>query len=506
MRALLRGDPAGASGRAILLAVTSLGALASILANVAGAVVVFVLLAFVLPVPEEVARADVIVRNLIAASIYLGVALLVGAATGLRKTVRTLTWLRDDREPTDDERDEALGLALYVALRQARYWLVAVAVFTALNVRFSVILGLEVGVTVFVGTAVTASVVYLTYQRIGRPIIARALETEDPGRRRLPGIALRTFLAWGLGTGLPIGGIALMVGVGLVLGADLEQLAVAAFVLSLLALVTGLVTILLFARSLADPMRQMRQAVRRMEGGDFDVTVPVYDASELGFLQSSLNRMAAGLQERERMRDLFGRHVGADVARRAMESGEVVLGGELREAGVLFVDVVGSTTFTAASDPETVVDALNRFFGVVVEVIREHGGLVNKFEGDAALCVWGAPLDHDDPAGAALAAGRDMARRLEEAGGLPAAVGVAAGSVVAGNIGAEDRLEYTVIGDPVNEAARLTELAKGEPGRVLATGTAIARAGEAEADRWELAGERMLRGRDEPVAVALPRG
>jgi adenylate cyclase len=227
--------------------------------------------------------------------------------------------------------------------------------------------------------------------------------------------------------------------------------------------------------------------------------VQVFDATEVGYAGAGFNRMVEGLRERERLRDLFGRQVGEDVARQALEQG-VTLGGEEREAAVLFVDVIGSTRFAHDREPTEVVEALNRFFETVVAVTQEHGGLVNKFEGDAALCVFGAPLDAEDPAGAALAAGRDMCRRLRD-GELDAAVGISAGTVVAGNVGTPDRYEYTVIGDPVNEAARLTELAKERDGRLLASGAALDRAGD-EADNWTVCGEETLRGRPRPTVLA----
>lgn len=506
MRLFLQGDPSDAAGRTIVLAVTSLGAVASAVANIAGATVVFVLLAFVLPTPDEIPRAEVVICNLVAGGAYLLVALLVGASVGLRKTVRTLTWLRDEREPVDEEREAVLGLAFHVTMRQARYWLLAVVAFTALNVPVSVVLGIEVGLTVLMGGTVTTAITYLFYQRIARPAVARALEEEPPGKFRVPGVTLRIFLVWSLGTAVPVAGVAMVAGGALVVDdVGTGDLAVAALVLSLAALAAGFFTMMVFARSLADPLATMRDAVRRIEGGDLDVAVPVYDASEVGFLQSGLNRMAAGLREREHLRDMFGRHVGAEVARRALADGGVTLGGEEREVGVLFVDVIGSTTYTARHDPVEVVGALNDFFAIVVEGVQDHGGLVNKFEGDAALCVWGAPLSHDDPAGAALAAARDLIARLQAADALPAAVGVSSGTVVAGNIGAEDRLEYTVIGDPVNEAARLTELAKASPGRVLAA-TASVRAATSgdEAAHWQDEGEQVLRGRDEPTGLSAP--
>jgi adenylate cyclase len=213
--------------------------------------------------------------------------------------------------------------------------------------------------------------------------------------------------------------------------------------------------------------------------------------------------MAAGLRERERLRDLFGRHVGPDVARRALEAG-VELGGEVREAAVLFVDVIGSTKLATELEPQEVVKRLNVFFGIVLAVVNEHGGWINKFEGDAALCVFGVPTPLEDAAGSALAAARELCLRLEAESPLEASIGVSAGEVVAGNIGAAERFEYTVIGDPVNEAARLTTAAKQHQPRLLASGRALGRAAPEEAANWRLDGEMTLTGRSEPTVLAQP--
>jgi adenylate cyclase len=149
---------------------------------------------------------------------------------------------------------------------------------------------------------------------------------------------------------------------------------------------------------------------------------------------------------------------------------------------------------------------LNRFFAVVVDIVRRHGGFVNKFEGDAALAVFGAPVHLDDPAGSAMQAAREMAARLpSEVPELEAAIGVSAGEAVAGNVGDERRYEYTVIGDPVNEAARLCELAKSRPGRILASHSALERAEDRERPHWELGDEVELRGRSEKTRLASPR-
>jgi adenylate cyclase len=269
--------------------------------------------------------------------------------------------------------------------------------------------------------------------------------------------------------------------------------------------VVGLIAAVLSARSVAEPVEEVRLALDRVRRGDTDVQVEPYDGSEVGLLQAGFNLMVAGLREREQLRDLFGRQVGEDVARAALERG-TELGGEARDVAALFVDLVGSTELAAGREPHEVVELLNEFFCVVVAVVGEHGGFVNKFEGDAALCVFGAPLAREDASGDALAAARELRRRLgEELPHCDLGIGVSWGTAVAGNIGAAERFEYTVIGDPVNEAARLTELAKQRDGRILASGAALATARAEEVAHWTVDGETVLRGREQATELAVPR-
>jgi len=156
--------------------------------------------------------------------------------------------------------------------------------------------------------------------------------------------------------------------------------------------------------------------------------------------------------------------------------------------------------------PTEVVRLLNRFFHVVVEVVEAECGLVNKFEGDAALCVFGAPTARTDPAGDALRAARNVAERLtHEVPEVDFGIGISAGIAVAGNVGAENRFEYTVIGDPINEAARLSELAKQRPERVLASVAALDKAAEVENAAWTITENALLRGRTLATGVAHPR-
>jgi len=194
------------------------------------------------------------------------------------------------------------------------------------------------------------------------------------------------------------------------------------------------------------------------------------------------------------------------VAQRALAEGSG-LGGEQHSVSALFVDLVGSTALAEVLPPGEVVATLNAFFDTVVRVVSEEGGWVNKFEGDGALCVFGAPGFQPDHSARALRAARTLDQAIrslaENHPGLAAGIGVSSGVVVAGNVGTERRYEYTVIGRAVNEAARLTEIAKGRPGRVLATGRAVAQAGP-ETGKWASLGTVALRGSAEPVTIYEP--
>lgn len=140
---------------------------------------------------------------------------------------------------------------------------------------------------------------------------------------------------------------------------------------------------------------------------------------------------------------------------------------------------------------------------MIVEEVNRHHGLVNKFEGDATLAIFGAPVTLDTPEDDALAAARAIVTRLEhEVPECPAGIGVAAGQVVAGNVGANERFEYTVIGEPVNEAARLSELAKNRAHRVLASAVTVTAADDDESRYWELAEAVTLRGYEQPTQLA----
>ncbi|HTK67115.1 MAG TPA: adenylate/guanylate cyclase domain-containing protein [Pseudonocardia sp.] len=495
---------------------------ALVLTNINGAALVLILAAWVLPSDALVADQHITLgRNLGVFSGYLVGAVALGVMWGFRRMRIPAPPSTADPAALARHRRRVRRVILSGPMRltvvQSVPWAVAVVVFAGLNLQYSARLATTVAATVAIGGVATVAVSYRLTERVLRSEAARVLAEEPPPGLKLPAVALRQLSAWFTGTAVPLLGLCLAAAASLAY-ADyytLHRLAAVVLVLGAITFGVGFLTILLSSMSLAAPVLAVRRALSKVARGDYDVEVPVFDTTELGLLQAGFNDMVGGLRERERVRDLFDRHVGRDVARTALAdelardgSSAVVLGGELREAAVLFVDIVGSTELAATRPPHEVVELLNRFFTIVVEVVEKHDGWINKFQGDAALAVFGAPIQLPDPAGSALRAGRELGRRLgEDVPEIGAGIGISAGTVVAGNMGAPSRYEYTVIGDPVNEAARLSEVAK-DPGigGVVASGSAIERADRSETAHWRVDGSRTLRGRGAATELAVPVG
>ncbi|PTR26430.1 adenylate cyclase [Rhodococcus sp. OK519] len=473
-------------------------------ANLIGAAVVAILVTYVVPGPEMLSD-EFRFLNFIVVPIYLAVALLIGTIMGTRRALHSLEWMMQDRTPTRREQLTALTMPWRLTKMQIGQWTIALVILTAAYGLVDPEAVPKVAFTIAFGGITICAFSHVFSEFALRPAAARALEVGTRPDVRLGGVVGRTLLAWVLGTGVPMTGLMIVAVFSYFNRATTrEQLIVAIVGLGAITLFFGLLLILLSARATVAPIRAVKTGMSLIEEGDLDASVVVYDGTELGELQSGFNRMADGLRERERIRDLFGRHVGHDVAAAALVE-PPQLGGEEREVAIFFVDLVGSTELAATRPPTEVVDLLNRFFEVVVDEVDRHGGFVNKFEGDAALAIFGAPRDMDDAAGQALAAARTIRRRLAvEVPDCRAAIGVAAGTAVAGNVGARERFEYTVIGDPVNEAARLSEVAKGDPGLLLASLPTVERAGTAEAEFWAAGGEVNLRGRAAPTRLAHP--
>ncbi|MBS1847765.1 MAG: HAMP domain-containing protein [Actinobacteria bacterium] len=473
--------------------------------NLGGAVIVFAFSVWLLP-SSSITDAGALVRwNAFAAITYALVATIIGATWGRRSISAHEEWLIEDRPPTATEIDRTLTAPRRLMIIQGSMWAIAAVGFTLVNGILEPALIPRVGMTVIGGGLTTATLTFLLAERITRPVVTRALEFDPEPDRHAAGVTSRTLLAWSMGTAVPLIGIlAAAIGYFITGQGSPTQLAVAMVALGGVGLVVGFFITLLGVRSFAGPVRSVRKAMARIAEGDLDASVEVNSSTEVGRLQAGFNRMAAGLREREELRDLFGQHVGTDVARTALERG-IDLRGETRQATVVFVDVVASTGLAEHLPPRDVFALLNRLFTVVIEVVDDHHGWINKFVGDAAMAVFGVPEWIEDHPGAALATARvlavELAARVPE---LDFGIGVATGTVVAGHLGDERRYEYTIIGDMVNVAARLTDVAKGVAERVLADAATVAAASPEERDRWSPGAPRAIRGRREPVAVAVP--
>jgi adenylate cyclase len=344
-----------------------------------------------------------------------------------------------------------------------------------------------------------ATVVYLQTERSLRPLYQLAFATSLP-RRSTVGVLPRLVISWAVGSAVPLLFVALIP----LRPEHRQELPIVAPMLYMAigGILVGGVTAVLSARSVTEPIEAVRGGLELVRDGKLDAAVAVTAPGALGALQAGFNDMVEAMRSRQQLEDLFGRHVGQEVARRALQSG-VELGGELREASVLFVDLIGSSALAEQEEPRRVLAVLNTLFDAVVEEVGAEGGWVNKFEGDGCLCVFGVPARTADHPARVLRAARRLSARLTSAG-IEVGIGVSSGEVVAGNVGSSRRFEYTVIGRPVNEAARLTDAAKTEASRLLASARTVEVAGS-EAAHWEVHGSRVLRGLRDPVAVAVPR-
>jgi adenylate cyclase len=470
--------------------------------NVVGISLALLLLAVAFPEPSVFTDVPWWLPGLVSPLYVVGAGVL-GTWWIESRTLRELRWATEGRSPTPANQRDVFLTPWRIAVSHLVLWGLGTALLTTLYGVYDTDFIPRVAVTLTLSGLVVATACYLSAEFALRPVAAVALAAGTSPHRLAPGIMGRTLMVWMLGSGMPVIGIGLIALFSLLLrNLSQRQLEVAVLIASAISLLVGFLLIWVHAWLTSTPVRVVRAALKRVEDGDLDANVIVFDGTELGELQRGFNSMVAGLRERERVRDLFGRHVGREVAA-AAELAQPTLGGEERHVAVVFVDVIGSTRLVSSRPPKEVVELLNRFFAVVIEEVDRHNGLVNKFEGDATLAIFGAPVTLDHPEDDALAATRAIARRLKnEVPECPARIGVASGEVVAGNVGARERFEYTVIGEPVNEAARLAELARSEPSRALASAATVAAASEREQRFWRFGKPVRLRGYDDRVQIA----
>jgi adenylate cyclase len=256
-----------------------------------------------------------------------------------------------------------------------------------------------------------------------------------------------------------------------------------------------------FTQSL-QPVRDLAEGAERVAAGDYSRRLPVVQDDDLGALAASFNRMQAGLAERQRLQGAFGTYVDPVLAARLLEQGDDVFTGERREVTVMFVDIRDFTPFAEANTAEDTVGRLNALFEIVVPAVVDAGGHVNKFLGDGALAVFGAPNDLAHHADAAVSVAVVIQRLVAERFGatLRIGIGINTGPVIAGTIGGGGKLEFTLIGDTVNVAARVEQLTKTTGDAVLLTHScvdALARRPTGLLDR----GSHALKGKSAPIQL-----
>jgi adenylate cyclase len=212
--------------------------------------------------------------------------------------------------------------------------------------------------------------------------------------------------------------------------------------------------------------------------------------------------MVAGLRERERIREAFGTYVDPEIAARILEQGTDLRGEEV-EVTIMFIDIRGFTPFAERTPADAVVAAINELFEQFVTAIHEHGGHVDKFVGDGLLAVFGAPRRLEDHADRALRAALQIAQTFRSSAGLQIGIGLNSGTVVAGNVGGAGRLEFSVIGDPVNVAARVESATRQTGDTILLTEPTRQLLGAEHPPLVERPGV-TLKGKSDPVRVYAP--
>ncbi|MFY9315386.1 MAG: adenylate/guanylate cyclase domain-containing protein [Burkholderiales bacterium] len=263
------------------------------------------------------------------------------------------------------------------------------------------------------------------------------------------------------------------------------------------------VAVFFIRRGLLRPLGELLAGVQRVDAGDLSARAPVVSDDELGLLTDRFNRMVGRLRETEFLRETFGRYVPQHIAEAILEK-RGALEPQQRIATILFTDIEAFTRIAEQLPPAKVVELLNEYFSCIVKIFERHGGVVTQIQGDALLVSFNVPLEDPAHAANAVRAALDIEREVNhrtfgDVVRFVTRVGINTGRVIAGPVGAEHRLVYTVHGDAVNLAARLEALNKEHGTHILVAESTrrLARDGFA----FVALGEVTVRGKSEPVHV-----
>jgi len=248
-------------------------------------------------------------------------------------------------------------------------------------------------------------------------------------------------------------------------GRVLGPLLVTAFV-NMFFLIAQLSSIISFRRNIQGPLNILIERMQKVAKGDFSTRTSVLSSDEIGNLKGHFNTMVEGLEEREKLRDTFGKFVSIEIARKLIDTHEIDLSGEEIETTVMFADIRSFTSLSEGYTPRELINFLNDYFSYMVQPITENQGVINKFIGDCIMAVFSPVFGLENHAEAAVRTSVAMREALIEfnaAGKYPPVrhgIGIHTGFLIAGNVGSENRKEYTVIGDTVNVASRIESQTK----------------------------------------------
>ncbi len=291
-----------------------------------------------------------------------------------------------------------------------------------------------------------------------------------------------------------------------------DETIVAVSVTTALMVFIGIAASFYLGGRLTRPIHRLMDASRAISEGKYDFRFTDRRNDELGILMEAMNSMSEGLLRKEQVERVFSRYVSPQVARQVLsdlaDMERVQLGGRHVDASVLFADIVGFTSMSEEMTPEEVSRLLNEYFTQIARAVQFCGGHIDKYMGDCAMIVFGVPEHYGDHAFRATACAWMIMRLVEAmnvrrtAGGRPPVrfrIGVNSGSMLAGNMGSAERMDYTVVGDAVNLASRLSHA--GDPGQVVVTAEMCALPTLAERIRTAQHGTIRLRGKRVPVAT-----
>ncbi|MBC8191325.1 MAG: adenylate/guanylate cyclase domain-containing protein [Candidatus Marinimicrobia bacterium] len=250
------------------------------------------------------------------------------------------------------------------------------------------------------------------------------------------------------------------------------------------------------------------QVLSEVNLGNLDGYVPVVSRDEFAHIAQHTNQMIDGLREKRRIQNIFGKVVSPEVATHllSLEEGEFKLGGQRKKLVILVSDIRGFTSLTEDHEAEELVHGLNLYFTDMVEIIHREQGIVDKFIGDGILAVFGLTTP-ELAAHQAINAALNMFKQCQlngESYGIPVKIGIGihSGDVIAGNIGSEERMEYTVIGDTVNIAARLESMTKSLEAPLLISKTLYEGCESSQqALPWQDFGPRELKGKARKIEI-----